>query len=162
VRLTMTGAAGELEGSQTLIVAPPRCTLPKDLLANRTGFGVLANLYTLRNNTNWGIGDTGDLWTLVKWVGEIGGSFVGLNPLHARSSAKAPAFSTSRSGRPRRWRSTPCTRRFCDDESATPRTAAWRPTTSSSPPPAPRFTTTRRGWPSPRSGTNGIGDRGRP
>lgn len=83
VRLTLTGREAELKANQTLIVVPPRCMAPSDLLGDRKAFGVTANLYTLRGDTNWGVGDTGDLSALLAWVGSVGGSFVGLNPLHA-------------------------------------------------------------------------------
>jgi 4-alpha-glucanotransferase len=99
VGLTLTGSQGELTANQTLIVVPPRCIAPSDLLGDRAAFGVFANLYTLRGNENWGIGDTGDLSALVNWVGGIGGSFVGLNPLHAllnRGRDISPYGPTSR------------------------------------------------------------------
>ncbi len=99
VRVTLTGRHGELRANQTLIVVPPRCIGPSDLLGDRDAFGVTANLYTLRGRENWGIGDTGDLSALVDWVGGIGGSFVGLNPLHAllnRGEDISPYGPTSR------------------------------------------------------------------
>ena len=83
VRLKLTGSQGELDANQTLIVVPPRCMVPSDIVGDRKAFGVFANLYTLRGDRNWGIGDTGDLSALAEWVGRVGGSFVVLNPLHA-------------------------------------------------------------------------------
>src|SRR6478672_4392991 len=66
------------DDTQTLIVVPPRCMAPV-----RRSMGIIANLYSVRSDTNWGIGDITDLATIAEWSGEKGAAFVGVNPLHA-------------------------------------------------------------------------------
>src|SRR6185437_196170 len=64
----------------SLIVAPFRCYLPP---LDHRHWGVAAQLYAVRSENNWGIGDFTDLRTLIDWAGEHGAAAVGLNPLHA-------------------------------------------------------------------------------
>jgi 4-alpha-glucanotransferase len=76
--------AGEFRtATQRLIIVPPQCTPPEARLHGRRGFGLTTNLYTVRSGTNWGAGDIGDMKTIAEWVGQHGGAFVGMNPLHA-------------------------------------------------------------------------------
>jgi len=70
-------------GEQTLIVVPAAAPSVRDVTGQDRVFGLTANLYTVRSASNWGIGDASDLARLLEWVGEIGGAFVGVNPLHA-------------------------------------------------------------------------------
>jgi 4-alpha-glucanotransferase len=67
---------------QRLIVVPSQATPPEARLRGKRGFGVTANLYTIRSARNWGVGDLGDLNELSQWVARQGGAFVGVNPLH--------------------------------------------------------------------------------
>src|SRR6185295_5289398 len=61
LHLTLRAGAREWVHEQTLIVVPPRCITPKDLLGDHCSFGLIANLYTLRSRSNWGVGDFSDL-----------------------------------------------------------------------------------------------------
>ena len=83
VRLRVGGGAGDHDVDQSLIIVPPHCPPARDVAGERGVFGVTANLYTVRSRRNWGIGDVGDLATMLEWAGERGAAFVGVNPLHA-------------------------------------------------------------------------------
>lgn len=83
VRLSMLIDGESREAEQLRIVVPPRCVAPSDVLDRDNAFGLIANLYTVRSEVNWGIGDFGDLGEIARWGGSIGAEFVGVNPLHA-------------------------------------------------------------------------------
>jgi 4-alpha-glucanotransferase len=78
-RLALRGTT--LEANTILIVAPPACYLP-DALERRGVWGLAVQLYALRSERNWGIGDFSDLRALCGIVARAGGAAVGLNPLH--------------------------------------------------------------------------------
>jgi 4-alpha-glucanotransferase len=87
--LTIEFACGDVvcRGTQRLIVVPDQATAPEVALRGRRGYGITANLYTTRSARNWGAGDLGDLTMLARWVARQGGTFVGVNPLHAIRNA---------------------------------------------------------------------------
>lgn len=74
--------------SSTLIVAPARCHVPEALTAGGRCWGLAVQLYSLRSQRNWGIGDFGDLANLGAIAGRAGAAVIGLNPLHARHLAR--------------------------------------------------------------------------
>ncbi len=70
--------------SQALVVcAPQRCYRPPALRNGGRVWGPAVQLYTLRSQRNWGIGDFGDLAQLVAMMAARGADIIGLNPLHA-------------------------------------------------------------------------------
>ena len=70
-------------GACRLIVTPGTCWLPKVTENSGRLWGVAAQLYLLRSEQNWGIGDYSDLQKLVELAKKEGADIVGVNPLHA-------------------------------------------------------------------------------
>jgi (1->4)-alpha-D-glucan 1-alpha-D-glucosylmutase len=66
-----------------LVVAPSRCFMPSSLDDNGRIWGITLQLYSLRSQRNWGIGDFSDLAELASHWGALGVDIIGLNPLHA-------------------------------------------------------------------------------
>lgn len=85
-----------------VIVAPKRCYEPQALREGKKLWGACVQLYTLRSDSNWGIGDFGDLKKMLASVGERGGAFIGLNPIHALYPAN-PESASPYSPSSRRW-----------------------------------------------------------
>src|ERR1700726_3107495 len=84
-----------------LIVAPDRCYLPAELGPGSRSWGLGGQLYGLRSERNWGIGDFTDLAELARVAGGCTASVVGINPLHALFAAEprhiSPYSPSSRS-----------------------------------------------------------------
>ncbi|MBW3619430.1 MAG: 4-alpha-glucanotransferase [Actinobacteria bacterium] len=79
-----------------LIVSPGTCHLPDDL---RT-WGWAAQLYAVRSDDSWGIGDLGDLRRLAAWSARLGAGTLLINPLAAvdplTPRETSPYYPTSR------------------------------------------------------------------
>lgn len=71
------------DAAMPLIVSPGRCWLPESLENGERLWGVSAQLYLLRSDHDWGIGDFSDLARLAEITGRQGADVIGLNPLHA-------------------------------------------------------------------------------
>jgi len=72
------------ETALSLIVAPAKAYLP-DAIRGDQGrmWGFATQLYALRTERNWGVGDFSDLAELGQGAGALGAQAVGVNPLHA-------------------------------------------------------------------------------
>ncbi len=83
---------GKSENS-TFVIAPNTAFVPDWSIKDKKVWGLIIHLYTLRSETNWGIGDFSDLYNLVEYLSAHGGGVIGLNPLHAISSNLEYSFS---------------------------------------------------------------------
>jgi 4-alpha-glucanotransferase len=76
-----------------------RCYLPEWLEQGRA-WGIAVQVYALRSDENWGIGDLRDLALFARTAAESGADFLGTNPLHALFLADAqlrsPFFPSNR------------------------------------------------------------------
>lgn len=81
-----------VSGEMRLIVAPPRCYEPPALVSGRV-WGLTVQLYTLRSDRNWGIGDFADLLDCIEAAADQGCALIGLNPLHALMPADPAQIS---------------------------------------------------------------------
>ncbi|HET7298620.1 MAG TPA: 4-alpha-glucanotransferase, partial [Burkholderiales bacterium] len=82
VRRVLLEAMGPRRRARKVRFATGRCYQPK-LLEERRLWGFMAQLYGLRSERNWGIGDFTDLSNLIEITAGLGGALVGVNPLHA-------------------------------------------------------------------------------
>lgn len=76
-----------------IIVIPQQCYEPDVLVRGERVWGLSVQLYTLRSDRNWGIGDFGDLKKLAWKAGQAGAAVLGLNPLHALFPACPESYS---------------------------------------------------------------------
>lgn len=98
----LTLSQGEQQWRSRIIITPRRCYQPASLRAGGKLWGALVQLYTLRSENNWGIGDFGDLEKMLVEIAGRGGDFIGLNPLHALYPAD-PESASPYSPSSRRW-----------------------------------------------------------
>ncbi len=88
------------EETASLIIVPDKCYMPDVLAGEKKVFGYPIQLYSLKSNTNWGIGDYTDLKKMVDVASKTGASFIGVNPLTAlfqdNPDDASPYFPSSR------------------------------------------------------------------
>ena len=76
-----------------LIIAPMSCYHPSTIKQGNKVWGLSVQLYCLRSEKNWGVGDFSDLSFLLENAAQNGAQFVGLNPIHALYPADPDACS---------------------------------------------------------------------
>lgn len=101
-KLTISRKRRKAPYEMTLIVTPKACYKQDAIVDGKKMWGPSVQLYTLRTQHNWGIGDFGDLKQLVADIASRGGDFVGLNPIHSLFPAN-PEGASPYSPSSRRW-----------------------------------------------------------
>jgi len=88
--------------SSSLIITPEACFTPQKIKDGEKLWGTSVQLYCLRSEHNWGIGDFSDLKQLLVKTAENGGDFIGLNPIHALNPSQ-PENASPYSPSSRKW-----------------------------------------------------------
>lgn len=91
--LTGLGQEDDAPARMLLIVAPDECYRPPAVHGGGRTWGPTVQLYGLRSQRNWGIGDFTDLKALLDLAAEAGADIVGVNPLHALFPDQPGQFS---------------------------------------------------------------------
>jgi len=89
---------GAMQAHATLIVAPRSCQPVAMSERGARPWGIALQLYALRSQHNWGIGDFRDLVQAIDVLAALGADMLGLNPLHAlflACPAQASPYSPS-------------------------------------------------------------------
>lgn len=84
-----------------LLVSPKTAYQPP-VLEQKKAWGLNVQLYSLRSQQNWGIGDFADLTYLIKQASQYGVDFIGINPLHLLYPT-VPEWASPYSSSSRRW-----------------------------------------------------------
>ncbi|UCE63748.1 MAG: 4-alpha-glucanotransferase [Nitrospirota bacterium] len=85
--------SGVIAGKAFVIVSPRQCYRSS---RPRRSWGLTVQLYGLRSQRNWGMGDLNDLQTVVKWAGEtLQAGTVGVSPIHAPTPGVISPYSPS-------------------------------------------------------------------
>ncbi|WP_446697442.1 4-alpha-glucanotransferase [Thorsellia kenyensis] len=77
----------------SIIITPHRCFEQNELVSNKKLWGVCVQLYTLKSESYWGVGDFGCLKQLIHQIASKGGAYIGLNPLHSLFPANPESAS---------------------------------------------------------------------
>ncbi|MGH8671246.1 MAG: 4-alpha-glucanotransferase [Burkholderiales bacterium] len=83
LEIVQSAAPRPLRGETMWIVAPGSCYQAVPLEGDGKAWGLAVQLYALRSERNWGMGDFSDLKSLAEICAHAGAASIGLNPLHA-------------------------------------------------------------------------------
>ncbi len=81
------------QGDVTVAAAPERCVTFSDMTGGRTGFGLAAQLYSLRSAGDAGIGNLGGAAALGRKAAALGADALAISPIHALYGADPFRFS---------------------------------------------------------------------
>lgn len=81
------------EGEVTVAAAPTRCVTFSDRNGGRAGFGLAAQIYSLRSPHDGSIGHFGGVAALGRDAGKLGADALAISPVHALYGASAAQFS---------------------------------------------------------------------
>lgn len=82
-----------LQGTLRVVVTPEQCFEAAAIAAGKRLWGIAVQLYSLRADDNWGVGDFRDLRHLIRLCAPMGCGIIGLNPLHALMPANPAHIS---------------------------------------------------------------------
>ena len=82
-RRALDKALGPRLAARKIRIEKGACYQPGRMAQGGRLWGLMVQLYGIRSERNWGIGDFGDLHTLVELAASLGAGVVGVNPLHA-------------------------------------------------------------------------------
>ncbi len=77
----------KLRRKSKIIITPDTCYIPAALQKGKA-WGLSVNLYAVKSERNWGVGDFADLKRIVRWTARMKGSFIGVSPLHVIPNTK--------------------------------------------------------------------------
>jgi len=77
------GGEPDRTASAPLVITPERLPAPQARPGRRRGWGLMAQLYSVRSRASWGMGDFADLGDLAAIAGAQGADFLLVNPIHA-------------------------------------------------------------------------------
>ena len=92
-RRALEKALGPRLAARKIRVEKGACCQPERMAQGGRLWGVMVQLYGIRSERNWGIGDFTDLAMLLRHAADAGARFVGISPVHALFPADPTLYS---------------------------------------------------------------------